>query len=183
MFRTMICKLFVSMGALLLATTPMWAEPLPYGTYLGEYKGVKAYSNHGYDPKSSASSYIDGKYMGTKYSCEEYVNRFYFTVYKKYIAGGTAKTYFQDAKEKGLKAYANGGTYKPQAGDILVSEYGQGYVAIICEVGDDYIKFIGQNSTNAKDATTKLTLKVDAGTYTILSSESYRVQGYLRLAE
>ena len=76
---------------------------------------------------------------------------------------GHAKDFFEDElgdfgfnKARGLWQYRNVREYAPKVDDILV--YGPhagnpfGHVAIISEVGDDYIELVHQNKgTTAKD--------------------------------
>ena len=156
-----------------------------YGDIIGVYRGVKAFSN------GPCTAKFEGIYEGQNcalpknrnYQCVEYVKRFYKEAMGIDTHGwyGNANQYYGTAREKGLKAYPNGGSIAPQAGDILCfDDGGLGHVAIIMEVGDANIQIIEQNwhRNTAYD-----TLSWDKDNNTIPDrgiSRSYQVQGWLR---
>ena len=60
-------------------------------------------------------------------------------------------TYYEEAASKGLLRYPDGSSVKPEIGDLIVFtnpalKHPYGHVAIITEVGDDYVRTIQQNA-------------------------------------
>ena len=111
----------------------------------------------------------------TKYQCVEYVKRFYTSamdVKHEWDGTGDAITYYNKANDKGLISYPNGGSVAPKPDDILVfgvkndGSGTAGHVAIITEVGDDYVKIIEQNY-NRNNANATLTLRNESKNYSI----------------
>lgn len=125
------------------------------GTVIDQYKGVPVYFN-GKPLESQGRHKSPGGYnYGMKWQCVEFVKRYYYDRLKHPMPNtyGHAKDFFDRALEdgdfneqRGLYQFINGGVFKPQADDIVVyagDEYG--HVAIITEVGEDYINIIQQN--------------------------------------
>src|SRR5437016_962576 len=119
-----------------------------FGTAVGSYNGVIAYSNGTNDYVSYNTKTVNGYTTGYKWQCVEYCARYYWSVYGLKVAGGNANTWYGNASSKGLRKFANGGTTKPAVGDILCSGYSTGHVAIVREVGSTYVKGIQQNWSN-----------------------------------
>lgn len=149
-------------------------ESAPTGaiTVIGEHMGVPAYSN--------------GENTGTpngEWQSVEFVKRFYRMVFDV-DTWGNANDYYENAPQFGLLAYPNSGSYSPKQDDILCFDGGEyGHVAIIMEVGSDYVKIIDQNR-HETDAYAKLDYDKDTNTVTIPSGiglgPSYSVTGWLR---
>jgi parallel beta-helix repeat protein len=161
------------------------ASGLSFGTQVGEYKGIIAYSNWKNDYVSNEYNYVDVYNTGMKWQCVEYVNRYYYTIYgmEIRIPGTNAEDYYDTASDRGLIAYPNGGTTSPQPGDILCSNGGtHGHVAIVREVTADSIHVIHQNWANtAADNDKTISMSVSGGHCTVSGfSGSYPVQGWLR---
>jgi surface antigen len=143
------------------------------GDVIGTYRGVPAYSN------GANTTTGEGKYQ-----CVEYVKRFYKDAMGvKHKWTGNAITYYDNAAEKGLIRYPNGSSVAPKPDDILVFDVlndAWGHVAIITEVGDDYVNIIEQN-VRRNNAYAKLTLKRDElGNYYIESGRKRPVKGWCR---
>jgi len=176
--RTVLC-LLVSVLAIGGLVAPAHAA-VAWGTALGSYNGVTAYSNgFTHDINGPLSTY------GYQYQCVEYVNRYYVLVlgHKNMRGTGHAKDYYGSASSRGLTAYPNGGTTAPRPGDLLCSNGGDyGHVAIVREVGSDYIKVIQQNWFNdSRDASMRLSMSVSGGKYTVSGfNSSYPIKGWLR---
>ena len=156
-----------------------------FGTEVGEYNGIIAYSNGYNDYVSYEYNYVDGYNTGMKWQCVEYVNRYYYIIYgmEIRIPGTNAKDYYGTASDRGLIAYPNGGATPPQLGDILCSNGGDlGHVAIVREVTDDSIHIIHQNWANTEVDNDKIiNMWVSNGHSTVSGfSPSYPVQGWLR---
>ncbi|MFY0536767.1 CHAP domain-containing protein [Nannocystis pusilla] len=153
-----------------------------FGDYAGSFNGITANLN-------GSTNYDSGQYStcGLKWQCVEYVNRYYYQYYghKNLRGTGNANTYYSSAASKGLIAYPNAGSTKPAVGDMLASAGGSfGHIAIVREVGSNYVKVIHQNWSNSTaDDSKTLTMTVSNGKYTVAGfSGSYSVQGWLRRA-
>jgi len=153
-----------------------------YGSVVGGFNGITAYSN-------GSNDHVSGSYStcGLKWQCVEYVNRY---VYQRLghtnLKGtGNARDYFGTAASKGLTAYSNGGSVAPKVGDMLTSagpNGSVGHIAVVREVGADYVKVIHQNWSNSSSDNSKtLSMSVASGKYTVVGfSANYPVQGWLR---
>lgn len=145
-----------------------------FGTKVGSFNGIDAYSN-------SSTSYL-GPYStyGYQFQCVEYVNRYFVQKNKKsnMKGSGNAKDYCSGRSTYGVTTYSNGGTTKPAVGDFIVSKYGSyGHIAIIREVGSNYVKVIHQNwSNSSSDDSKTLSMTVYGSKYTVAGfSTSYTV--------
>lgn len=158
------------------------ASARAFGDYAGSFNGITAYQN-------GSTNYDSGQYStcGLKWQCVEYVNRYYYQKYahKNLRGTGNANTYYATAASKGLIAHKNAGSTKPAVGDMLVSAGGSfGHIALVREVGSNYVKVIQQNWSNStSDDSKPLTMTAANGTYTVAGfSGSYPIQGWLRRA-
>ncbi|RNC29127.1 MAG: Bifunctional glutathionylspermidine synthetase/amidase [Candidatus Dichloromethanomonas elyunquensis] len=157
------------------------------GTKIDEYKGVAVFSNGLNYMSSHGLSYSeDGYYYGYKWQCVEFVKRFYYEKYKLHMpdGAGNAKYFFnpqvgqgQLNEQRGLVQYLNGGDVKPREDDLLVFTDGAyGHVALISEVGKDWIEVVQQNSEVTRE---KYMLQYKAGKYYILGER--KPAGWLRI--
>lgn len=149
---------------------------VPAGKIIDEYKGIAVYSNGDNFMSSHGLNYSDDGeyYFGYKWQCVEYVKRFYYNIYghKMPDGAGNAKYFFNPMlnqgeynEQRGLIQYANGGDEKPRPGDLLVFTDGAyGHVAIISEVGHDWIEVIQQNSEFPRE---RFELRTKDGTHNI----------------
>ncbi|MBM3712836.1 MAG: CHAP domain-containing protein [Actinobacteria bacterium] len=158
----------------------------PYNTLLGSYNGVKIYSNGSISYASNDYNNYNGTNTGMKWQCVEFVNRYYLIVNNKNIriAGTNAVDYYSTASQRSMYNYANNSSVSPAVGDILCFGGGLGHVAIIREVGSNYVRITQQNGTNTtSDLNFTLTMSVSNGNYNIsatnLSSSLY-IQGWLK---
>ncbi|MBP8966207.1 MAG: CHAP domain-containing protein, partial [Paludibacteraceae bacterium] len=153
----------------------------PFGTLLGSFNGVDAYSNCNTNYYSEIHNYWGGTYTGIKWQCVEYVNRYYKIVYGLDLFGtkcfGNANSYYSNAKNAGLLAYPNGGSIAPQVGDILCSNgMTYGHVAIVMEVGTNFVKVIHQNFSNSNCF---MTLNRSGNTVSGFNG-NYPIEGWVR---
>lgn len=157
-----------------------------FGDVVGEFDGITAYSNGTFNTVSKKYSTV-----GMMWQSTEYVNRYFYQklAHKNLIHTGHAKDYYGTAASKDLVAYPNGGMKPPSVGDMLVSKGNgaignYGHIAIVREVGKDYVHVIHQNWTNTNgDNLEKLPMNVAGGTYTVSSfAPKYPVAGWLRRA-
>ena len=131
-------------------------------------------------------NYVNGIYVGIKWQCVEYIRRYYLSIYGLDLASmhrGDANTWYDSAANMGLDSYINGGSNRPQIGDILVSNEGDyGHVGIVRSVSDSQVCTIQQNFLNdSSDVNRCLTLTVTEGNYTVAGfSSAYPVHGWLR---
>lgn len=145
-----------------------------FGTLLGSFNGVNAYSNCTAEYDSQTYNYETGINTGLKYQCVEFVNRYYKIVYgldlKSTGIYGNANHYYSNASTAGLTAYPNGGSVAPQIGDILCSNGNSsniGHVAIVKAVNSTSIDVIEQNFSNAA-----------GGCYATLSRSGNTISGF-----
>jgi hypothetical protein len=151
----------------------------PWATYCGQYQGIRAYSN-GYP-----SYYGPYDTYSWRYLCIEWVNRFYAQVFPHQNMSWVyaAYDYYDSYHQVQLDRYPNGGIEPPRPGDLLCSDGGQwGHVAIVREVGSNYIKLIQQNwYQDGRDSAMVLSLTIANGHYTLAPFSSvYPIQGWLR---
>jgi len=135
---------------------PSPPPPPGVGEIVDIYRGVAVYSN-GPDIVASWGRNFDesGYYFGQKWQCVEFIKRFYFQAKHHEMPDvmGHAKDFFDPSLASGslnprraLIQFSNGGTEPPQPDDLLVWNRGNyGHVAIVTEVGEDYVEFIQQN--------------------------------------
>ena len=124
-----------------------WSTHVPvHGAVLGNFEGVDIYAPGSFDARGT---------YGIEFECVEYVNRFYAERlhYRNMTKTGHADSYFWNAKEKGLEAFANGSVTPPQKYDILVYDKSDhdgspGHVAIVSHVDllKGTISVVQQNS-------------------------------------
>ena len=149
-----------------------------WGTKIGEYKGVPAYSNESLTHSSPSDTY------GLKYQCVEYVNRFYATAmgHHNMKASGDAEDYYPTASQRKLVAYPNKGSVKPQINDILcLKGKTYGHIAIVREVTNDKVYVIQQNWNNASsDNNFPFEMEAANGKYTVKEKSGFTCQGWLR---
>lgn len=145
------------------------------GTLIDSYKGVAVYSNGQNFMSSHGLSYSeDGYYYGYKWQCVEFVKRFYYEKYghKMPDGAGHAKYFYNPLLEqgelneqRGLVQYENGGDIKPKTDDLLVFADGAyGHVAIVCDVGNNWVEVIQQNSEVTRE---RYKLEKEDGKYLI----------------
>src|SRR5687767_8549413 len=65
-----------------------------FGTAVGSFNGVVAYSNGTNGYASGKVNYVNGYATGYKWQCVEYPARYYWTIYGVKIAGGNANTWY-----------------------------------------------------------------------------------------
>ncbi len=140
------------------------------GREVGSYKRVPVYQNGKQIEQSHGRNYgVDGYYYGEKWQCVEYVKRFYYLVkdHKMPDVMGNARDFYDPSvsqgklnKQRGLIQYRNGGNVKPKIDDILVfTDTKYGHVAIVTDVGSDYIEVIQQNVNGQVRQKIRLTKK------------------------
>lgn len=186
-------KLSIILTGLFLLTSLGLAEAASYNTYLGSFNNIYVYSNGTPGYVSGKTNSVNGYITGYKWQCVEFVNRYFWLKFGKKISGGNANTYYANASGKGLNRAANGGTNKPQVGNILTSNGGSyGHVAIIRSVPTTsstgtYTMYVSQQNftESTQDVSYPISMKVTKDSvgkyhYTVSGfSSSYPVQGWM----
>jgi len=164
------------------------ARKKSYGTELGNFNGVKVYSNGSSGYVSNQSNYLDGEYIGMKWQCVEYIRRYYYQRIGVNLADkhrGDAKTFWSNTSKMQLARFSNGGTTAPQIGDIAVSDSGTyGHVAIVRSVSGNQMCVAQQNVYQTEsDVNACTTLSISNGKYTVgnFDNTSLPITGWLRL--
>jgi surface antigen len=178
----LLCSAALALAALVLIPAAFAAQS--FGTYLGQFAEVAAYSNGSALYASYVNNSVNGIYTGMKWQCVEYVRRYFLSTFNTDLASkynGNANYWYTNAAAMGLEQYANGGTTPPQVGDILCATgpSSNGHVAIIKRITGSKIFTAQQNFANdSTDLDKPLTLTVSNGTYTV--SGYTGIQGWLR---
>ncbi len=131
---------------------------LKVGDVVDSLDGVYVYYNGSVSHVSERHLSKDGYNLGLKYQCVEFVKRYYYQHLKHKMPDsyGHAREFysakFKDGEvntKRNLVQFKNGSSSKPKVKDLIVfdgHEYNPyGHVAIISEVGKDYIEIIQQN--------------------------------------
>jgi len=130
-------------------------KDLAIGEVIDEYRGIPVYYNG--TPYESQGRHVSpgGYNYGMKWQCVEFVKRYYYNRLKHEMPDtyGHAKDFYNRELRDGdfnpqrnLYQFINGGVFKPEADDIVVYQGDDyGHVAIITEVGEDYLMLIQQN--------------------------------------
>src|SRR5262249_3139155 len=120
----------------------------PFGTNLGSFNGVDAYSNC-YPTFDSNAYNPDG--TGLEWQCVEFVRRYYAKVYGAPVSKsnlGNADQWYANYAQLGLARFANGSSTGPQIGDIITSagpSGSNGHVAIVSSVSANQACVVMQN--------------------------------------
>jgi hypothetical protein len=142
-------------GAALIAFVFVLRAGRDVGVEIDRYKGVVVYDNGPLVFKAHGRHYSPaGYYWGQKWQCVEFVKRFYDVAKGHHMPDvwGHAKDFFDEAvpqgqinSRRGLRQFRNGAENAPAPDDLLVIDGHYGHVAIISEVGPDYVEVIQQN--------------------------------------
>lgn len=163
------------------------------GEAIDAFNGVSVYYNGAIGHVSERNLAPDGYNLGLKYQCVEFVKRYYHQRFghKMPLDRGNAKDFFDPQldngalnKGRGLLQFANGAGTLPQAEDLVIfapwifNRFG--HVAIVAEVGPDYIEVIQQNPGPFGASRERYPLVLDNGKPRV---EHTRLLGWLRLPE
>ncbi|MBF0547437.1 MAG: SUMF1/EgtB/PvdO family nonheme iron enzyme [Candidatus Riflebacteria bacterium] len=165
------------------------APTMNFGDQIGSFSGVVARSDVN-EPLNPPYNNEVGSNTGLEWQCVEFMNRYYFQVNHvnlRSIGGFNASATYPYAAALGLNAMSNGGTASPQVGDILCfsgGTGGYGHVAIIRDVGPNYVVCIQQHVKNdSRDSNFVYDMTVSGGNYTVSAARlgaDYSCQGWLR---
>ena len=148
--------LFIVIIAIIGGCIYFFRDKKSIGKEIDSYKNVAVHYNGVVYTKAYGKNYSkDGYYYGQKWQCVEYIKRFYYDakVHKMPDVFGHAKDFFDSKIPQGelnplrnLIQYRNGEDVKPEPDDLIVfTDTKYGHVAIVTEVGSDYIEVIQQN--------------------------------------
>ncbi|CAN5279679.1 CHAP domain-containing protein [soil metagenome] len=126
------------------------------GKVIDEHNGVQVHYNGWSIAQSHGKHYhADGYYYGHQWQCVEFVKRYYYLHLGHTFPDGWghAKDFIDTTlrngelnERRGLQQYYNCGKMPIEPNDLLVYTQGKyGHVAIVTEVGDDYVEIIQQN--------------------------------------
>ncbi len=151
------------------------------GDKIDSLNGVYVYFNGGMNNVSGRNMTKDGYNLGLKFQCVEFVKRYYYQHlnHKMPNSWGHAVDFYKASvsdnginSDRALVQFKNPSVSKPMVNDILVFNSWEGnpygHVAIISEVGSDYIEIVQQNVD--KNTRERLDLKRVDGKYRIENS-------------
>ncbi|CAF3882401.1 unnamed protein product [Adineta steineri] len=133
----------------------------PFDDILGTAStNVPAYSNTHDEIFSMERHYMHGIFMGIKWQCVEYARRWLLLrkgcIFKPIDCAAniwtelTSVERVTDGQHFPLTAHPNGSPLLPQCGSFLIyprsKEQPVGHIAVICDVGPDYIRIAEQNN-------------------------------------
>lgn len=158
------------------------------GDTLDVFNNVYVIYNKSMNNTSGRHLTKDGYNLGLKWQCVEFVKRYYYEHlnHKMPNSYGHAKDFFNAQvldgnlnTDRNLLQFTNGSTSLPKVNDLLIFSGNvfnpYGHVAIISEVGEDYIEIVQQNV--GKTSRDKLDLEHIEAKWTIDESN---VLGWLR---
>jgi hypothetical protein len=150
-------KIFLLVTVLLLAGGAIFLARADQnsGALLDTYEGVAIYDNGPLAYKAHGKHFSPtGYYWGQKWQCVEFVKRFYDVAKHHQMPEvyGHAKDFFDETlaqgalnKKRGLLQFHNGGNMAPRVDDLLVFSGTYGHVAIVSEVGSNFVEVVQQN--------------------------------------
>lgn len=160
------------------------------GEVVDTFNGVPVYYNGAIGHVAGRNLATDGYNIGLQYQCVEFVKRYYYARFghKMPQDRGDAKDYFRQGlpngalnTERGLLQFVNGAGEAPVAEDLMVfspwlfNRYG--HVAIVSQVGRDYVEVIQQNPGPFGSSRERYPLVIEGGKPRI---DHPRLQGWLR---
>jgi surface antigen len=162
------------------------------GEPLDELNGVAVYYNGAINNTSGRRTTDDGYNLGLKFQCVEFVKRYYHERFNHRMPNsmGHAKEFFSPAvrdgelnKDRMLLQYRNGAGSRPLADDLIVFAPWAlnrfGHVAIVSQVGDDFIEVIQQNPGPFGATRERYPLQLHEGRWRV---QHDRALGWLRRA-
>lgn len=152
------------------------SRELKVGDTVDSLNGVYVFYNGSVSHVSERHLAIDGYNLGLKYQCVEFVKRYYYEHFKHKMPDsyGHAREFYNSKfgdgeinTKRNLVQFKNGSTSKPTVKDLIVfdgHEYNPyGHVAIISEVGEDYIEIIQQNPGPSAPSRDRFKLNLEGG--------------------
>lgn len=189
-----LCALFLIYAGHYSFTHYNFNKQKHVGQVIDVFNGVNVYYNGGVNHVKKRNVTADGYNLGLEYQCVEFVKRYYYEYlhHKMPDTYGHAKSFFQKNladgalnTQRNLLQYHNNGKMKPEVNDLVVYDASIinrfGHVAIISNVGDDFIEIIQQNAGPFKPSREIYPLiKTDDNHWLIKHN---RIRGFLRRAD
>jgi hypothetical protein len=185
----------VSSLILLLSVSIVLSLDTPFGTVLGNNSGVIGYSNSNSSYTSNLPNYYNEIYTGMKYQCVEYTRRWLVqTQSLTYDSIPCASDIWRlsalnstvTGESIPFNRVPNSSKCPPRVGSLLIYRRNKfnpvGHVAVITEVGSDYIRVSEQNWDSEYwpgDYSRQLRMRVNQGRYQIVESLEYPVFGWM----
>lgn len=182
--------LFSVYGIYALGYAPSIIYKHEIGEKIDSFNNVYVYYNGPVSNVTSRNTTKDGYNLGLRYQCVEFVKRYYYEYFKHKMPNsyGHAKDFFQRGlkdggmnKDRNLRQYTNPSSSKPAINDLIIFDghagNPYGHVAIISNVGKDFIEIIQQNGGPTAPTRLRFSLKFEDNKYTIIASD---ILGYLR---
>ncbi len=192
-YSVFLIAFFVSAYLLFIVTKKINTNPeRKIGEPMDSLNGVLVYYNGGVDEVEGKDTSNDNYYIGLKYQCVEFVNRYYYKYYHHKMPNSYGNAVdFYDAfvndgglnKKTNLIQFSNPSREKPKQGDIIIfnkspgNKYG--HIAIISSVGTNEIEIIQQNCGAYGNTRAKFSLQVIGDT--LYNIKSGKVIGRLRM--
>lgn len=160
------------------------------GAQLDEFNGVAVYYNGAINSTVGRNVTSDGYNLGLKFQCVEFVKRYYYERFGHKMPNtmGHAGQFFQASvpdgalnKDRMLVQYRNGSSHRPAEEDLIIfapwafNPYG--HVAIVSQVGADFIEIVQQNAGPFGATRERLPLMLREGKVSVGND---RVLGWLR---
>jgi hypothetical protein len=152
------------------------SRELKVGDTVDSLNGVYVFYNGSVSHVSERHLAKDGYNLGLKYQCVEFVKRYYYEHLKHKMPDsyGHAREFynskFKDGEintKRNLVQFKNGSSSKPKMKDLIVFDGHQynpyGHVAIISEVGEDFIEIIQQNPGPSAPSRDRFELNLEGG--------------------
>lgn len=188
-YSVFVIAFFVSAYLLFIVTKKINTNPeRKIGEPMDSLNGVIVYYNGGVDEVEGKDTSNDNYYIGLKYQCVEFVNRYYYKYYHHKMPnsyGNAVDFYDMFVNDGGLNKktnliqFSNPSKEKPKQGDIIIfnkspgNKYG--HIAIISSVGANEIEIIQQNCGAYGNTRAKFSLQVTGDTlYNIKSRKVIR---------
>lgn len=161
------------------------------GAVLDTHRNVRVFYNGAIGHVSERNIAPDGYNLGLKYQCVEFVKRYYYERFQHRMPQdrGHAKDFYNRQlpngalnAERGLIQFANAAGEMPAEEDLLV--FGPwvlnrfGHVAIVSQVGADYVEVIQQNPGPFGASRERYKLLIEDGRPRI---DAPRLLGWLRM--
>ncbi|MBK8880144.1 MAG: T9SS type A sorting domain-containing protein [Haliscomenobacter sp.] len=162
--------------------------PQPFGTLLGSFNGIEVYSNG--NPDFVSNQYNNtGGINGIKWQCVEFARRYMYQIHGQLlpIVDG-AENFITAALPAGLQRYLTNANYEfpvgtpIKVGDAVVSDVGRdGHIAIVREIGNDYIKVAQQNFTNefCDENYTCTKINLTNGSFKLKFNDKYQIKAII----